>query len=60
MIGTTLLNRYQITQHLGDGSTATVYQAVDLRLGRQVALKILLPHVRSTTRVRFFQEARDL
>ncbi|MBZ0303538.1 MAG: protein kinase [Anaerolineae bacterium] len=58
MIGKTLLNRYHITEHLGDGSTATVYKAVDMRLGRQVALKILLPHVRTTTRSRFFQEAR--
>jgi serine/threonine protein kinase/DNA-binding CsgD family transcriptional regulator len=58
MIGKTLLNRYHITDHLGDGSTATVYKAVDTRLGRQVALKMLLPHVRSSTRSRFFQEAR--
>ena len=57
MIGRTLLNRYQITAHLGDGSTATVYRARDLRLNRDVALKILLPHVRDTTRKRFFQEA---
>lgn len=59
MIGQKLRNRYQITTHLGDGSTATVYQATDTRLGRQVALKILLPHVRSSTRSRFFQEARS-
>ncbi len=58
MIGKTLLNRYQISEHLGDGSTATVYKADDNRLGRQVALKILLPHVRASTRTRFFQEAR--
>ena len=57
MIGKTLYNRYEILEHLGDGSTATVYKAVDSRLGRLVALKILLPHVRSTTRSRFFQEA---
>lgn len=58
MIGKTLVHRYHIIQHLGDGSTATVYKAEDLRLGRQVALKILLPHVRSSTRSRFFQEAK--
>ena len=57
MIGQTLYNRYEIIEHLGDGSTATVYKAVDSRLGRLVALKVLLPHVRSTTRSRFFQEA---
>jgi DNA-binding NarL/FixJ family response regulator/tRNA A-37 threonylcarbamoyl transferase component Bud32 len=57
MIGRKILNRYEIQEHLGDGSTATVYKALDTRLGRQVALKILLPHVRETTRKRFFQEA---
>lgn len=57
MIGRKFRNRYEITDHLGDGSTATVYKAVDTRLGREVALKVLLPHVRETTRKRFFQEA---
>jgi len=57
MIGHKLRNRYQITEHLGDGSTATVYKAIDERLGREVAIKLLLPHVRESTRKRFFQEA---
>lgn len=57
MIGRKLHNRYEIQEHLGDGSTATVYKALDTRLGRPVALKVLLPHVRETTRKRFFQEA---
>ena len=57
MIGKTLRNRYEIKELLGEGSTATVYKAVDRRLGREVALKVLLPHVRDTVRKRFFQEA---
>ncbi|MBC7813696.1 MAG: serine/threonine protein kinase, partial [Burkholderiales bacterium] len=57
MIGRKLRNRYEIQEHLGDGSTATVYKALDHRLRREVALKVLLPHVRDTTRKRFFQEA---
>lgn len=57
MIGRKLRNRYEIREHLGDGSTATVYKAHDERLGREVAIKLLLPHVRETTRKRFFQEA---
>lgn len=57
MIGRTLHNRYEIRELLGEGSTATVYKAVDKRLGRDVALKILLPYVRDTVRKRFFQEA---
>ena len=57
MIGTKLRNRYEVNDHLGDGSTATVYKALDTRLGREVAIKMLLPHVRDTTRKRFVQEA---
>ncbi|RMF80820.1 MAG: response regulator [Chloroflexi bacterium] len=57
MIGRKLRDRYEIIEHLGDGSTATVYKAIDTRLGRDVALKVLLPHVRPNTRERFFQEA---
>lgn len=58
MIGTKLNNRYEVRSHLGDGSTATVYKAFDSMLGRDVALKVLLPHVRETTAQRFFQEAK--
>lgn len=57
MIGRKLKKRYEIREHLGDGSTATVYKARDTRLERDVALKVLLPHVRENTRKRFFQEA---
>lgn len=57
MIGTTLRNRYLVESLLGEGSTATVYRARDQRLGRTVALKVLLPHVRDTVVRRFFQEA---
>ncbi|MEM6284308.1 MAG: protein kinase [Chloroflexota bacterium] len=58
MIGRKFINRYEITGHLGEGSTATVYLARDTRLGREVALKILLPHVQESARMRFFQEAK--
>ncbi|MBE2266970.1 MAG: protein kinase, partial [Anaerolinea sp.] len=60
MIGKTLRNRYEIRELLGEGSTATVFKALDRRLGREVALKILLPHVRDTVRKRFFQEAHSV
>lgn len=59
MIGRKLRNRYEVLEHLGDGSTATVYRARDVRLGRDVAIKMLLPHVRETTRKRFLQEANS-
>ena len=57
MLGRTLRNRYEVKELVGEGSTATVYKAVDQRLGREVALKVLLPNVRDTVRKRFFQEA---
>ena len=57
MLGRTLRSRYEVKELLGEGSTATVYKAVDTRLGRDVALKVLLPYVRETVRKRFFQEA---
>lgn len=57
MIGTKLNDRYEVQKLLGEGATSTVYLGIDSVLGRQVALKVLHPHVRDTTRKRFFQEA---
>jgi len=36
-----LLGRYEIEQKIGEGGTATVYLAHDVRHGRQVAVKVL-------------------
>jgi serine/threonine protein kinase len=61
MIGTKL-EQYEITAHLGSGGMGSVYQAVDSRLGRNVAIKIL-PDIfaRDPERVaRFEREARVL
>jgi DNA-binding NarL/FixJ family response regulator/tRNA A-37 threonylcarbamoyl transferase component Bud32 len=57
MIGRKLRNRYLIQQLIGEGSTSVVYRALDERLNRTVAIKLLLPNVRDTTRKRFMQEA---
>jgi serine/threonine protein kinase/DNA-binding CsgD family transcriptional regulator len=57
MIGTKLNERYEVQKLLGEGATSTVYLGLDSVLGRKVALKILHPHVRSTTHKRFLQEA---
>lgn len=35
--------RYRVLSHLADGGMATVYVALDLRLDRKVALKVMRP-----------------
>src|SRR5258706_557198 len=57
MVGQLLSGRYQIEEMIGEGATAAVYRAMDQRLRRIVAVKILLPHVHATTKQRFEREA---
>ena len=59
MIGTTL-SHYQVTGELSRGGMGVVYRAVDLKLDREVALKVLAPQLLSDPelRRRFVQEAR--
>ncbi|MAA80628.1 MAG: hypothetical protein CL916_15335 [Deltaproteobacteria bacterium] len=61
MIGT-VIDKYEILQKIGEGGMATVYRARHLTLQREVALKILHPHLSSTSRnrQRFEQEARAI
>src|SRR5882724_6672620 len=56
----TRLSHYEIRSQLGAGGIGEVYLAIDTRLDRKVALKILPPEVASDTqRVRrFLQEAK--
>ncbi|MGH2669824.1 MAG: protein kinase domain-containing protein, partial [bacterium] len=42
---TALADRYRVEQKLGEGGMATVYLALDLKHGRQVALKVLHPEL---------------
>ena len=59
LIGTLLNDRYKIADELGEGGMATVYRAIDNRLQREVAIKILHPHLAKDVELcqRFQQEA---
>jgi len=54
------LDKYEVLEELGHGGMATVYRARDLRLDREVAVKIIHKHLRENTEIgaRFDAEAR--
>jgi len=60
--GTKLADRYEVGATLGAGGMGEVYSARDLRLGRQVAIKILPESLAANSEAlaRFEQEARVL
>ena len=56
------LGPYEIVSTLGAGGMGEVYRARDTRLGREVAVKVLPPHLSSSVEVRqrFEREARTI
>ena len=45
LVGRVLDGRYRVEARIARGGMATVYRALDLRLDRVVALKVLSPHL---------------
>lgn len=62
IVGDVLAGRYRIDAPLGVGGMASVYRAADLRLEREVAVKVLLPNLAAdpTVAKRFEREALAL
>jgi serine/threonine-protein kinase len=54
--------RYRLKGELGRGGMSVVYEGLDPRIGRQVAIKLLHPHLaaREDARRRFLQEAKAI
>jgi len=62
IVGDVLAGRYRIDAPIGVGGMASVYRAADLRLEREVAVKVLLPNLAAdpTVAKRFEREALAL
>ncbi len=61
LVGSIVANRYEVRALLARGGMATVYEALDLRLDRVVALKVMHPHLAADPGfvARFEREAKS-
>ncbi len=61
LVGKTVGRRYEVRSLLARGGMATVYEAIDLRLDRRVALKVMHPHLAADPGfvARFEREAKS-
>jgi serine/threonine-protein kinase len=57
-----VVEKYEVMQKIGEGGMATVYRGRHLTLGRDVAIKVLHPHLSASerNRQRFAREARAI
>jgi serine/threonine protein kinase len=57
-----VVEKYEVIQKIGEGGMATVYRGRHLTLGRDVAIKVLHPHLSASerNRQRFAREARAI
>lgn len=60
LTGEVIDGRYQLTRIVDSGGMATIYAALDLRLDREVAVKIMHPHLANDENyvARFIREAK--
>jgi len=57
-----VVEKYEVIQKIGEGGMATVYRGRHVTLGREVAIKVLHPHLSASerNRQRFAREARAI